>query len=125
MFYIYYLGSAYGYGLEAHDVDNEVCYTTNTLNLGSATDVDIEVDLVEWGELESNDYIEVSIIVDATETVVETVSNDFGTYTVSASGVSVSSTIAVKICMDNNILVVLVTNTKQYTKLGLQKYVRQ
>jgi len=48
--------------LEGNDVDNEVCYTSNTINVGNRTDIDIEVDLHELA-CESGDYAEVTLIM--------------------------------------------------------------
>jgi HYR domain len=101
-FRIYDLGAPYGFGLEARDVENEVCYTTNTITLGSPTNITLEVDLVESGNLESSDYIRVSRIIDGVETVVQTVSDDFNTTTVTATNIPVVSTIATKICFDTD-----------------------
>jgi hypothetical protein len=101
-FRIYDLGAPYGFGLEARDVENEVCYTTNTVTLASPTNINLAVDLVEWGTLESSDYIRVSRIINGVETVVQTVSDDFTTTTVTANNIAAVSTIATKICIDTD-----------------------
>ena len=97
-FYVYLWGGRYW--LEARDVDNEVCYTSNTLT--AAGDIDFEIDLEEWGNLDNNDYVSVYLIIDGFPALVQTLTNDFGATTVSAYGISVSSSIAVSVCFDNN-----------------------
>ena len=62
-FRVYYWAGGGTYVLDARDVDNEVCYTSNTINVASAVTVDIEVDIHEYN-CESGDYGDVYIIVD-------------------------------------------------------------
>ncbi len=97
-FYVYLWGG--DYWLEARDVDSEVCYTSNTIT--ASGDIDFEIDLREWGNLENSDYISVYLIIDGTPALVQTLNNDFGTTTVSAYGVSVTSNVAVNVCFLNN-----------------------
>ncbi|MEM7656648.1 MAG: lamin tail domain-containing protein [Bacteroidota bacterium] len=102
--------------LEAQDTERVVCFESASIDISSFTSVDVSVDVVENGDHEAADFVDVILVVDgvenlitnfnglgsATHTLVGDIPDDgdFGSATV--TGAATGSSLVVKICLINN-----------------------
>ena len=101
--------------LEGQDIDAELCFLSEVIDITGLTAVDFSVDISETGDLEVADYVDVSYIIDGGVTTLipdwmsmgnpihtligDTPTDaDWGSTTVTQSGLS-GSTLQIEICM--------------------------
>ncbi len=103
--------------LEAQDVNEELCWVSPMIDISSSPVAEFSVDITEIGDIESNDYVDVILIVDGMEMMIPNFNglgsadhtltgdnpddNDFGSVTVTASGIT-GSMLQIKICIDKD-----------------------
>ena len=103
--------------LTAQDVDQELCFLTQEIDISNYTDVSFSIDIFENGDHEASDYVDVTLIVDgtpmlitnwnglgsATHTLVGDIPDDgdWVSTTVTQSGIT-GSTLQIQVCVLNN-----------------------
>ena len=84
------------------DTDGNATWTSEDISISGYTGIELAIDLYESGNQDSDDNIDVSVIVDGTTTSLYSVNDDFNTTSQSGLSVGTGSTLNVKVTVNND-----------------------
>jgi len=100
-----------GGSLVFQDLDSEICFTSSPIDISACNTSNFTIDISENGDMESQDYVDVTIIVDGTPMMIpnwmglgdgaHTLVENFTSTTVTLNNI-VGNTVVIQVCILNN-----------------------